>query len=95
MGLALVGWALKGPPGPLWTILAWARPHGRALVGPMGRALMGQALMGRALVGQALMGWALMGQALMGWAFMVRAPPEPCMAMPIYVFGRITSNQDC
>ena len=80
---------------------------GRALVGPlgphrpahMGQALMGWAVMGRALMGRALMGWALMGWALlgltlMGRAFMVQAPPGLYMAMPIYVFGRITSNQD-
>ena len=59
---------------------------------PTSAYLMGRALMGRALVGRALMGRALVGQALMGRARL--GPSWPYMAVPIYIFGRITSNQD-
>ena len=58
---AIEGWALMGPPRPLWAGPLWASlgPYGPCPYGPpwalMGRALMGQALIGRALMGQALM----------------------------------------
>ena len=61
-GMAFVGQAHMGPPGPLWAWPSWAGPLGSPLdpygpgphrPGPYGPpwALMGRALMGRALMG--------------------------------------------